>query len=67
MATEPKERVIVAKHYGRCRLCGDSFAPGTKVLWAPGLGTRCLESDEVDGEDQCVGRFWAPEDNPYDY
>lgn len=63
-ASPDDERIIVTKLVGRCRLCGDVFPIGTRVLWSPILGTRCEESAEVGGEDQCVGRFFGPEESP---
>lgn len=67
MGLESDERVIVAKHGGRCRLCKAVFAAGTEILWSPTLGTRCVESDQVDGADQCVGLHFDANDCVEDF
>jgi hypothetical protein len=59
-----EEEIIVIKYPGRCRLCGDNFPVGSQVLWSPVFGIRCIESEEVGGEDQCIGRFFNSENYP---
>ena len=67
MSLEPSERRMTARYSSKCCLCGAVLKPGQTIIWSREFGSRCDESDEVGGEDQCVGLLFGPEDDPGDW